>query len=254
MATHWGNAGSTGLPTGSLSTSYKTIADALEWGPGKIRPSSDTISAMLSWMVQEGMIELAPLPKSNPRRTIITICNWDLYEANQDGQSALPAALPNPPPADPQPGGDMFGKPPPAPTKGKRKPGTRPKQQYVASPQAVRCLRAWEKHRPLPTKPGGELLCPRDIYHRVFDRMHTLDKVPWDDLQGVPGIFSRCAWAVKSWTEGMIQSPSKMRTKSDKYPEKMEHEVMATQILSQGKKPEGDRAVYRFPNQEWRKQ
>lgn len=229
-----GNTGSTGLPAGSLSTTYKDIANALEWGPDKIRPSDSTIRTMLDWMVQEQMIEIIPLPKGSPRTTIITIINWQLYQANEDGQ-----------------GDDLFGEPLRAPPKPKRTKGGG-RSQYVPSQQAVRCLKSWEKYRPLPTTPDGEPLCSRDKYHKIFDQMHTLDRVPWDDLPNVPGVFSRCAWAVKEWTEDMIQSPTKMRTLSNKYPEKKEHEVMATQIRSRGKKPEAQRVAYQFPEQSWR--
>ena len=106
--------------------------------------------------------------------------------------------------------------------------GNKPKEKVkeketttlVASHDAIRCLKAWEQYRPIIEK-------HRETYLQVFDDLHRLDKIPWE---GEDGIFAICALAVKEWTAGMIQAPSKLRKPSQKYPELKTCEVIRGQI------------------------
>jgi len=210
-AAHAGSAKAMGVKPGTVLTSYRAISEGLEYGDptDPIRPSGSTIRAMLVWMEHEEMIRC----KAGSREfgTTIIIRNWEKYQS-----------------ADPE--GSPVTKAPP-------KPKRKPKAPYEPSPEAVRTLQAWVKHRELPVDGAGKRKKPDDYYHKFFDLMHTQDKVPWEDKDGVPGIYSRCRWAVTEWIAGMIQSPAKMRGNSKKYPDMKEHEVMAGQISDQGSQP-----------------
>ena len=221
-AAHSGNAQARGLEPGTLRATYAEIREALAYS-GETMHSQATIGDMIHWLVDHGFIE-HPDELEPGRQKTIRICNWDRIEGENEEASPTVAQE------------DLFTPP----------KETTVKTPYIPSPQAVKCLEAWEKKRELPTKPNGDLMAKREVYQKVFDDMHKLEKVPWEDENATPGIYSRCKWAVTEWTEGMIQSPSKMRRRSKQYPEMHQHDVMANQIASNKQRP-GDSDFYTPP-------
>ncbi len=70
---------------GQRVTSYQKIAEDVkwyEWGVERI-PNKKTIKAILDWLENEGMIER----ESNAKGTVITLCNYCIYQSKEDGES-----------------------------------------------------------------------------------------------------------------------------------------------------------------------
>lgn len=70
---------------GQRITSYQQIAEGVkwhEWGQEKI-PNKRTISAVIDWLKDSGMIEV----ESNAHGTLITVINWHIYNSVVNGES-----------------------------------------------------------------------------------------------------------------------------------------------------------------------
>lgn len=198
-ATHPGNASKRNLPIGTLTTTFSQMAEAVQWEDNRQPkiPDRKTLSRILEWMETESMIVIETCPK---RFTKISICNWLTYQSTDD--ELVPSER------------TTEG------TLSKNVKHVKKENTFVASHEAERCLKAWEQYRPIIEK-------HRTTYLQVFDELHRLDKIPWE---GPEGIFAICAFAVKEWTAGMIQAPSKLRKPSKQYPEMKTWQVILGQL------------------------
>lgn len=210
QATHAGNANQRHLSPGTFTTSYRQMADALEWTNEHHQPKKPSLKWLIKaceWFKAERMITI------ETRKHLfssITICNWNVY---QQQDHTLGNTEEN---SQENSQGNIF----------KHVKHVKKENTFVASHESTRCLKAWEQYRPIIEK-------HRETYLRVFDELHRLDKLPWE---GEEGIFAICAFAVKEWTAGMIQAPSKLRKPSKQYPELKTWEVIQGQIRGQREK------------------
>lgn len=82
-ATHKGNAPSKSLLPGQCCHSIRFIRESMRWtDPIKrktLAPSHRTIYASLEALKQDGQISIENSPRAV---TVITICNWDIYQSN----------------------------------------------------------------------------------------------------------------------------------------------------------------------------
>lgn len=205
-ATHPGNASKRNLPIGTLTTTFSQMAEAVQWEDNRQPkvPDRKTLSRILEWLEIEGMIVIETCPK---RFTKISICNWLTYQSPDD--ELVPS--------------ERTSERTTEGTPSKNVKHEKKKEPFVASHDAIRCLKAWEQYRPIIEK-------HRDTYLQVFDDLHRLDKLPWE---GEGGIFAICAFAVKEWEAKHIQAPSKLRKPSKQYPELKTWQVIQGQIQGQ---------------------
>ena len=70
---------------GQTITSYQSIAEAVAWYEYGIKrvPNKKTIKAILDWLEKEGMI----VRESNAKGTVITLCNYCIYQGGEDKES-----------------------------------------------------------------------------------------------------------------------------------------------------------------------
>ncbi len=214
-AAHSGTAKAMGVKPGTLTTTYNAIAEGLEYGDpaNPVRPSTGTVRAMLVWMQKEQMIRCSGIKAK--RGTVILICNWARYQdddPNASPEYTEPVPEPEPEPFVLEPEPELIPKPPE-----KKPPKKKPKKKppYMPSEQAIRCLEEWEKNRDLPTNPDDSPMNERDDYHKVFDTLHTKEKLTWQQIGTI------VVHATTIWESAFIQSPLKLKrrgSKSSTYP------------------------------------
>ncbi len=189
--------------TGEFTCTYEHIADRVQWidkGHPHV-PSRKVIHDILHWMKLNSMLRITTLGDGNRKYTKVNICLWETYQSktssvrNRTKTEKLLSSK-------------------------NKEDTTTDTSTFVASHDAIRCLKAWEQYRPIIEK-------HRDTYLQVFDELHRIDKLPWE---GEDGIFAICAFAVKEWTAKMIQAPSKLRKASQKYPELKTWQVIQGQL------------------------
>lgn len=74
---------------GQHLTSIRNIAEDVAWYERGIlkKPNPKTISNILDWLVQQGMLD-CNRGLGNRQYTLITLSNWDLYQSNEDEGNA----------------------------------------------------------------------------------------------------------------------------------------------------------------------
>ena len=106
-----------------------------------------------------------------------------------------------------------------------------PIKQPINSDESGKVLALWEAAR---GENRGRLA---DVYRSTFEKMHVLDNLSWKDIAEV------VKYAALHW-EKYLQSPTGLRTRSKKYPEKWTWEVARDQMRKNG---HSDRFVSKRP-------
>jgi DNA (cytosine-5)-methyltransferase 1 len=93
------------------------------------------------------------------------------------------------------------------------------RKQYEPSIQAQSIFERWRKHPEIDYKSRY-----KDHWCKVFDDLHRIDRVPWDEIRAIS------EFASKNWVPRFMQSPTKLRQPSKAYPEKKCWEIIQSQM------------------------
>ena len=93
------------------------------------------------------------------------------------------------------------------------------RKQYEPSIQAQSIFERWRKHPEIDYKSRY-----KDHWCKVFDDLHRIDRVPWDEIRAIS------EFASKQWVPRFMQSPTKLRQPSKAYPEKKCWEIIQSQM------------------------
>lgn len=185
---------------GQTVTSYQAIAEAVGWyeyGIKKI-PNKKTIKSILDWLESEEMI----LRESNAKGTVITLCNYCIYQG-EDEEESNAGETPEKRSLDTNKNDNN----------GKKKDGTPPPEKSPEtfpddSPQVA--LSQKLKSHILANNPNARTPSNLQKWASDFDKMIRLDKRPVPEIEAVMEFSQR-----DSFWKSNILSAGKLRDKYD---------------------------------------
>ena len=118
------------------------------------------------------------------------------------------------------------------PRRSKKQTTSNQKNLQEIAPESRLVYKAWNAKCPVPDEEK------EDSYCRVFDDMHRIDKVSWED------IYKICNQAIMQWVpNGWLESPMKLRKPSKQYEDMKTWQVIKSKMEKSGNAKVEDKAA-----------